>query len=263
MAIDMSRILIATDVASDAHVVQQLLQVEYANVAISTDPARFCADFEQHRPQVLILAFKTIEDAEAYYLAVCAHTTRHRTLLLCGKGELHRAYELCRSDCFDDYVLFWPLVHDAPRLPMAVHLALRALNHSSGEDLRPRAKRARPQLLVVDDDTFMRDLLARVLGAANYEVECVGDAAAALSFLRTRRPDLILMDVALPDIDGIALTRRLKASETQAPIPVIMLTGQSEKQVIVDSLGAGAADFIVKPFDRETLLKKVARYLET
>ncbi len=258
MATDMSRILIATDVASDAQLVRHLLRDEYANVAISTDPTRFCADFERLRPQVLVLAFKTIEAAETCYAGLCAHTTRHRTLLLCGKSELRRAYELCRSDCFDDYVLFWPLVHDAPRLPMAVHLALRAL-----EGVRDAAlpKRQLPLLLVVDDDTFMRALLSRVLGEAHYEVECAADAMEALGLLRRRRPDLILMDVSLPDIDGIELTRRLKACEADADIPVLMLTGQSEKQVIVDSLGAGAADFVVKPFDREILLKKVARYL--
>ena len=82
-----------------------------------------------------------------------------------------------------------------------------------------------------------------------------------MTVLRKRRPDLILMDVQMPDIDGVELTRRLKASEAYAGIPVIMLTGQSEKEVIVDSLGAGAIDFVVKPFDRDTLLKKVAHHL--
>lgn len=66
-----------------------------------------------------------------------------------------------------------------------------------------------------------------------------------MTAMRRQRPDLILMDVNLPDIDGIHATRRLKAAQAYAGIPVIMLTGQSEKETIVQSLGAGAVDFVV------------------
>ena len=379
-----ARILVVTDVGSDADLVRQLLHDEYPQVETSVGPERFAADFERHRPQVLVLAFKTLADAERcclglYRQSSLVNALPHRTLLLCAKDDLRRAYELCRKDYFDDYVLFWPLTHDAPRLPMAVRLALRTLDshqaatalaqlaaqarriaeletqlerqlalgqahterahltlqqaqtkvgtalddlshriletgldgavlvrkpvqvrqeigrmnneavlpplQQAAQALQPmqqwmaalktelavplqaaralveQAKRLRPQLLVVDDDEFQRKLLLRVLVAAHYDVECVASATQALGLLRARRPDLILMDVHLPDIDGIEVTRRLKASEAYAAIPVIMLTGQSEKQVIVDSLGAGAADFVVKPFDRDILLKKVARCL--
>lgn len=384
MATQDARILVVTDASSDADLVRRLLRDEFPQAQASTDSECFVADFERHRPQVLVLAFKTLEAAERYYLGLYRHSTLvnalpHRTLLLCGKDDVQHAYALCRTDYFDDYVLFWPLVHDAPRLPMSVHLALRALDATraaaplaqlaaqarriaeleaqlehqlclgrvhveqaqrsvqqaqaqvgaalddfsqrmlatgldeavlvrnparvqqeigrlNDEAMQPplrqavqavqpmqqwigalqaelaaplqaaralaeQVKRLPPLLLVVDDDEFLRKLLARILSEALYEVECVGSATEALNLLRTRRPDLILMDLMLPDIDGIEVTRRLKAAEAYATIPVIMLTGQSEKHVIVDSLAAGAADFVVKPFDRDILLKKVARYL--
>ena len=69
------------------------------------------------------------------------------------------------------------------------------------------------------------------------------------------------MDFRLPDIDGIEVTRRLKAIPAYADIPVIMVTARSERTIIVDSLEAGAAGFVVKPFERDLLLKKVEHFL--
>ena len=384
MTIAETRVLVLSDNGSDAEMVRRLLHVEYPKTQVSTDPERLVADFDRLRPQVLMLAFKAPDAAlrccERLYLSSnLGNAQAFRTVLLCDKNELNRAFELCRADKFDDYVLFWPLVHDAPRLTMAVHVAVRALEAAASsvplgalavqarriaelETLleqqlaqgRAHAEQARdavelaqawvgdaindltdrilesglgdavdvrdpallrqemgklrdsaalpplgeaaaalqpmqhwldavrielaaplqaareivaqvgnvrPRLLVVDDDAFQRKLLGQVLGAAKYDVEAASGAAEALSVIRKRRPDLILMDVQMPGTGGIAITRRLKAAEAFASIPVIMLTGQSEKQVIVDSLAAGACDFVVKPFDREILLKKVARYL--
>ncbi len=120
------RIMVATDVVADADLVRTLLRDEFDNVVVSTNPDRAIQDFEEHRPEVLILAFDGLDKAERYYLGLyrlsrVVHTVRHRTLILCNKDDLRRVYELCKKEYFDDYVLFWPLTHDAPRLPMAVH----------------------------------------------------------------------------------------------------------------------------------------------
>lgn len=85
----------------------------------------------------------------------------------------------------------------------------------------------------------------------------------ALAILRKRRPDLILMDVGLPDIDGVETTRRLKSVEQFAKIPVIMITGRSEKSVVVESMKAGASSFAVKPFDQDVLCAKVSSLLNS
>jgi CheY-like chemotaxis protein len=381
-----ARILVATDSPSDADLVRRLLADEFEHVSLSTDPERSVEDFEQREPEVLVLAFHTLERAERYYLGLyrrgtMVHALAHRTVILCNKDEVRRVYELCKKEYFDDYVLFWPMTYDAPRLPIAVHHALRQMaasrsapahtaalaaqarriaeletrleqyaargrervdeasrslraagqhigaaldrfgrqlvggelrdrverNDGSGLDgelerfraqhieaqlraaveavapvrqwadglgealapqieaarsMRALADRLRPLVLMVDDDEFQHQLLAQVLGPMKLELGFAASGAQALGALRKRRPDLVLMDFDLPDISGVEITRRMKAVEPFADIPVIMITGHSEKRVVVDSLRAGAADFVVKPFDPATVIAKVRKLLD-
>jgi CheY-like chemotaxis protein len=379
------RILVATDVATDAELVRKLLAVEFERVHVSTVADSAAADFERVKPKVLVLAFNGLEKAERYYLGLyrlstLVHATPHRTVILCNKDDLRRVYELCRREYFDDYILFWPMSHDAPRLPMAVFHALRqlagthgpqaataelaaqarriaeleaqlALVASSGErhvadaarslhaasadigaaldgfsrrladgelreaidrcdaggierevirlkreqiepslraasdavapvrdwlgafrqELAPQLESARalgswadqlkPLLLVVDDDEFQQRVLGQVLAPLGLETVFARSGTEALGLLRKRRPDLVLMDIGLPDIDGVEVTRRIKAVEALAGIPIVMITGHSEKQLVVDSLKAGACDFLVKPLQREATLAKVRKVL--
>ncbi len=379
-----ARILVVGDNAVDAEQVCSMLRDRYPHVEASTDPMKSDAVFDRVKPQVLVLAFKSVEACERFYLGLyrrseVIQSLLHRTLLLCDKENVRRAFDLCLQEVFDDYVLFWPLVHDAKRLAMSVHLALGALDQElalaplselatlarraetleeqlaqqvrlgrvhaqnaqntarqaqasvsramgglserilatgldnalsvrdatrveqafgklqrealiptleevvqaaqpmrdwvdtitaelaeplrAARDLVQHAKVSRPLLLVVDDDEFMRRLLTQLLTAARYDVHGVGTAMDAQQFLMFNRPALILMDLKLPDSDGILLTREIKGSALGQDIPVIMLTGQTEKQVIVDSRRAGAVDFVAKPFNRDLLLKKVAQHL--
>ena len=79
--------------------------------------------------------------------------------------------------------------------------------------------------------------------------------------LRKQRPDLILMDMNMPEIDGLEVTRRIKASELLAAIPIIMVTGNNTKIDVMNCLKAGASDYIVKPINREILLDKISKLL--
>lgn len=128
---------------------------------------------------------------------------------------------------------------------------------ASARALGTLAAQIHPLILLIDDDPFQQRLVAQMLDAQPFELICSGSGAEGLAVLRKRRPDLVLMDYALPDIDGIEATRRLKNVAQFAEIPVVMITGNSEKTVVVESLKAGAADFIVKPLDRDTLLAKI------
>jgi CheY-like chemotaxis protein len=292
-----------------------MLRGKYPHVEASADPAVTDAAIDRVKPQVLVLAFKSIEACERFYLGLyrrseCIHTQPHRTLLLCDKDGVRRAYELCLQDVFDDYVLYWPLVHDAMRLAMSVHLALCALEQEqalvplaelsavarraealvptledvvrdahpardwvdtitseraellqAARNLAAHARHGRPLVLAVDDDQFMRRLLRQLLMGAKYDVKAVGSGFEAQSYLTQHCPHLILLDVDLPDGNGIGLVRELKASRSSANIPIIMLTGHTERQVIVDSQQAGAVDFLAKPFERDILLRKVAHHL--
>ncbi|MBA3032274.1 MAG: response regulator [Gammaproteobacteria bacterium] len=139
--------------------------------------------------------------------------------------------------------------------------AAYAPQRESTRALAAMAERVKPTVLVADDDEFQRKIVARILAAANYHVLLAASGFETLSLLRKTRPDLILMDVMMPDLNGIETTRRLKAVPQFVGIPVIMITGNSEKSVVAGCLKAGAVGFLVKPVERDTLLAKVAQAL--
>jgi len=93
------------------------------------------------------------------------------------------------------------------------------------------------------------------------DVSFAFDGREAVSQLSRVRADVILMDIRLPGIDGLALTRRLKASAQIADIPVVMLTGDARRETLMDSLAAGASEFVVKPVSKATLEAKLDRVL--
>ncbi|ANG61717.1 hypothetical protein A8C75_03990 [Marinobacterium aestuarii] len=119
----------------------------------------------------------------------------------------------------------------------------------------------KPLVLVVDDDAFQHKLVARLLKDAGVELMFALSSQEAMAAIHRRRPELIFMDISLPDLSGIETTRRIKAIESFASIPVVMITGHSKKDVVVESLKAGACDFVVKPFDKAVLLKKFSTLL--
>ncbi|MFO1197849.1 MAG: response regulator [Burkholderiaceae bacterium] len=269
-------VLLSTDSASDAELLGSLVKAEFKSARVLAQPEEFeRIDGEKHL--VLVFGHRSLEDAEHAYLRLYRTSAligalRHRTILLCAREDVRHAYDLCRRGTFDDYVMFWPLSPDA-RLPMSMHLAFKALSQGGTADAQRRTadeavarepagdEAVRPIVMVVDDDDFQRRMLGRMLSAADLEVVQAGSGMEALAILRRLRPDLILMDVRIPDIDGIELTRRLKSGSEHRDVPIVMITGQSERKVIVDSREAGADDFVVKPVERDVLLKKVLRYV--
>ncbi|MBV1787959.1 response regulator [Marinobacterium sp. D7] len=121
----------------------------------------------------------------------------------------------------------------------------------------------RPLVLVVDDDDYQQKLLGQILSGAGVELLFASSSNEALSLLHRRRPDLVLMDVGLPDVNGIETTRRLKSVKRFAAIPVVMITGHhGQKEVVIQSRRVGAADFVVKPIDKAVLLRKIDTYLK-
>lgn len=372
-------ILIASDNIADGELIKTILDAEFDNVFISTSPDRIVEDFELRLPNVLLLAFDTLEKSEHYYRSLrtrseAAGSSEHRVIVLCDKNNIGRAYQLCKMERFHDYVFFWPMTHDAPRLLMSLHLAIRELTmldasptveefaaqarrlsemetllhkhvaHGNREieiadsvmrkaeqeigaaldefsrqlaqedppageyaitekfawfkqnEIDPRlrsfeevtqplklwidgfkqecaphiktarvlnamADRLQPTVLVVDDDNFQWTIIAKILEPLKYRVLYAESGLAALELLRNVRPDLVLMDLMMPDVNGIDTTRRLKAIPALANLPVMMMTGKSEGDIVIQSLRAGAIDFVVKPVERETLVGKVAQIL--
>ncbi|MBA3597738.1 MAG: response regulator [Methylibium sp.] len=377
--------MVATDNADDADQILRQLEGEFEQVRASTHPDRVVSDFEDFKPDVLMLAFDSLEKSQRYYLGLyrlghSVHEHPHRTVILCSKDEVRAAFELCKKDYFDDYVLYWPHTHDGPRLAMSVWSACREmmvlrssspstkelLTHarhlselelslerqladgehnianahrsmsqaeydiagaidefssrlveggsSSGVHVKDagalameieRLKRQqiaqarkvgassvdsmnawaktfkaviepalagtrllgetvskiRPIVMVVDDDALVRELIRHALNPQDYEMLAVSDGAEALSQLRKVRPDVLLVDVRMPGLDGVTLTRRLKAAPHLAELPIIMMTGDARRETLVSSIEAGAAAFVVKPFTREALMAKLETVL--
>lgn len=115
-------------------------------------------------------------------------------------------------------------------------------------------------ILVVEDVALNRDLLAQLL-EADHRLVFAEDGAAALERAAEERPDLILMDLSLPRMDGWEATRRLKADRTLAHIPVIVLTAHAMRGDEERARAAGCDDFLTKPIDETLLFEKVARHL--
>lgn len=113
------------------------------------------------------------------------------------------------------------------------------------------------RVLVVDDDEVYREVLAETLREAGMRVLASGDGATALASVQRSRPDVILLDYKMPGIDGVATLRELKANPYTRDIPVVMLTGVSARDVVAESVKAGAKGYVVKPSDRKTILAKV------
>jgi two-component system response regulator MprA len=108
---------------------------------------------------------------------------------------------------------------------------------------------------VVDDDPPLRRMLERTLSAEGFEVTVAGDGAAALVAAERTAPDLIVLDVAMPGLDGLAVCRRLRAKGLA--IPILMLTARDAIPDRVAGLDAGADDYLVKPFAVEELLARL------
>ncbi len=118
------------------------------------------------------------------------------------------------------------------------------------------------EILVVDDASATLKLLADILTQGGYQVHPAGNGEQALSFIAKKLPDLILLDIRMPGMDGFEVFRRLKTQEDTRDIPVIFLSALSEKNERLKGLKLGAVDFIAKPFQSEELLVRVQTHVE-
>jgi two-component system response regulator MprA len=114
-------------------------------------------------------------------------------------------------------------------------------------------------ILVVDDDAPIRRMLDRTLVAEGYAVETAADGGEALAAVERSTPDLLVLDVTMPGVDGLAVARRLRAKGLA--IPVLLLTARDSVPDRVAGLDAGADDYLVKPFATEELLARVRALL--
>ncbi|MBZ8135417.1 response regulator [Afifella sp. IM 167] len=118
------------------------------------------------------------------------------------------------------------------------------------------------RILLVEDNEMNRDMLTRRLVRKGYEVLTAVDGAEGLAKAASERPQIVLMDMSLPVLDGWEATRRLKADPATAGIPVIALTAHAMDSDRDEALGAGCDDYDTKPIELPRLLEKITRLLD-
>lgn len=335
-------LLVASDSVGDADLVKKLLSSDFENVSTSTVPEHAVEDFKAHKPDVLVLAFDAIGKAHRYYLGLyrlsgSESLHRHRTVLLCDKDELRNAYQLCVDGHIDDYVLFWPIPHDALRLPMSVIHAWRDLASKQAEGPSPNKlvgsarclsnlpplfdaqmalgtshleqisrnliphdgehnpnlaesvqaarqwasgfqrectpyldaarslddliKDVRPTVIAVDDDRGQLEIIATLLKTEPLQLVFASSGVEVLHILRKVRPDVILLDLLMPDLSGLQVLQCLKGTPGLAHVPVIIMTEKSERSLVIKCRDAGASGILVKPFKREAIVSKLSQVL--
>ena len=126
----------------------------------------------------------------------------------------------------------------------------------------PQVESHHATILYVEDNPENRLLIRRVLNAEGYNVTEAGSAAQAIKVLYEQLPDLILMDINMPDIDGYALTAHLKAQSNLKQIPIIAMTANALKGDRERSLAAGCDGYIEKPVNVDTLTDQIVQFLQ-
>jgi DNA-binding response OmpR family regulator len=117
------------------------------------------------------------------------------------------------------------------------------------------------KILVVDDEEVLLETMAYNLEQAGYQVITVSDGASALEAARREKPDLIILDIMLPEMDGLEVCRQLRRENSTATTPIMMLTAKSDEIDKVVGLEVGADDYVTKPFGRRELLARVRALL--
>jgi len=141
-------------------------------------------------------------------------------------------------------------------------LYLQAGNHLTGVPRAAMPGGAMELILAIDDDKGFLNLLSQQLTNLGYRVIKASSGAEGLEMARTGNPDLILLDVAMPVMDGFKVLTQLRADETLRGVPVIMLTALPKKEDIYKAMRYGVLDYVLKPYDVELFKKKIQTALQ-
>ena len=120
---------------------------------------------------------------------------------------------------------------------------------------------ANSRIAIVEDEEDIREILEYSLSREGFAVETANDGASGLAMVQKSLPDLVLLDLMLPDIDGLEICRQLKNAEETRDVAIIMVTAKGEESDIVLGLGLGADDYVPKPFSSKELIARVRSVL--
>jgi two-component system, chemotaxis family, chemotaxis protein CheY len=115
------------------------------------------------------------------------------------------------------------------------------------------------RILIVDDAEFLRMRISKMLVAEGYEVLEAENGLMAVEKYKTEKPDAVLMDITMPEMDGLTALKEIKAFDAKAK--VVMLTALGQESVVLEAIKSGARDFVVKPFERERVMSAITKLL--
>ncbi|UOA08207.1 PleD family two-component system response regulator [Methylobacter sp. S3L5C] len=118
-------------------------------------------------------------------------------------------------------------------------------------------------IVVIDDDVLQHKIINNCLKDEPYKIISLLRGETALTFLLMNRPDLILLDINMPDFSGIEILQRIKSYKHLSGVPIIMVTGDKNRDTIIECIKKGATNYIIKPFTRSLLIEKVGTALTT
>ncbi|MBI9106306.1 MAG: response regulator [Spirochaetales bacterium] len=116
-------------------------------------------------------------------------------------------------------------------------------------------------ILIIEDEHDIRELISYTLENEGYNIHKAADGLSGIASARKNKPDLILLDIMLPDIDGLEVCRKIKRDESIGDVPIIMLTAKSEDSDVISGLELGAEDYITKPFSPRVLVARLRAVL--
>ncbi len=115
------------------------------------------------------------------------------------------------------------------------------------------------KILVVDDAEFLRVRISKMLSSEGHDILEAENGVKAVETYQSTKPDMVLMDITMPEMDGLAALREIKKIDPAAK--VVMLTALGQESVVLEAIKAGARDFVVKPFEKERVLSAVAKLI--
>ena len=117
------------------------------------------------------------------------------------------------------------------------------------------------KILIIDDNLELQGLVKAQLEKSGYSVTTAGDGSDCIPMILADRPDLLVLDINMPKLDGVSTLERMVEQDLLRDLPVIMLTSEADKEIVQKALKLGIADYLVKPFDLKELLARVSRQL--
>lgn len=117
------------------------------------------------------------------------------------------------------------------------------------------------KILIIDDDMLIRELLKNQLSAKPYEIIEAKNGVEGISKAISDKPDLILLDLHMPGMDGVEVIKKIKAQDNTKEIPIIVLTASGLNDEVVEALHSGANDFLTKQYQPDELIKKIEKHI--